>query len=127
MYPSPGPGVGGKGSPSVTVRSSPVLPPHGPTRSYWPDFGAGSPGLSGLAIAQPPFRELGEVPPLWEQFCALLPERGPYHPDHPLGCHRRRVDDRVIFDRLVQVLVFGCGYRKIAEQACSATTIRDRP
>jgi hypothetical protein len=24
------------------------------------------------------------------------------------------------------VLVFGCGYRKIADQACSATTIRDR-
>jgi Transposase DDE domain len=32
----------------------------------------------------------------------------------------------VIFDKLIQVLVFGCGYRKIADQACSATTIRDR-
>jgi transposase len=36
------------------------------------------------------------------------------------------IDDRVIFDRLVQVLVLGCGYRKIADKACSARTIRDR-
>jgi transposase len=78
--------------------------------------------LGELVSALPPWL----TTPLWDQFCALLPERGPYHPDHPLGCHRRRVDDRVIFDRLVQVLVFGCGYRKIADQACSATTIRDR-
>jgi transposase len=56
----------------------------------------------------------------------LLPDRGAYHPDHPLGCHRQRVADRIIFDKLVQVLVFVCGYRKIADQACSATTIRDR-
>jgi hypothetical protein len=52
----------------------------------------------------------------------LLPNRGPYHPDHPLGCHRPRVADRAIFDKLVQVLVFGCGYRKIADATCSATT-----
>jgi transposase len=64
--------------------------------------------------------------PLRDQFAALLPDRGPYHPDHPLGCHRRRVDDRIVFDKLVQVLVFGCGYRKVADAACSATTIRDR-
>jgi transposase len=64
--------------------------------------------------------------PLWDQFAALLPEHGPYHPDHPLGCHRRRVADRVVFDKLAQVLVFGCGYRKIADAACSATTLRDR-
>jgi hypothetical protein len=56
----------------------------------------------------------------------LLPERSTYHPDHPLGCHRRRVADRIIFDKLVQVLVFGCGYRKLADAACSAITIRDR-
>ena len=64
--------------------------------------------------------------PLWDQFHALLPERSAYHPHHPLGCHRPRIPDRVIFDKLVQVLVFGCGYRKIADAACSATTIRDR-
>jgi len=64
--------------------------------------------------------------PLWDQFRALLPDRGTYDPGHPLGCHRRRVADRVVFDKLVQVLVFGCGYRKIADATCSATTIRDR-
>jgi transposase len=64
--------------------------------------------------------------PLWDQFCALLPDHGPYHPDHPLGCHRPRIPDRVIFDKLIQVLVLGCGYRKIADQTCSATTLRDR-
>jgi len=66
------------------------------------------------------------ITPLWDQFAALLPDRGVYHPDHPLGCHRRRVADRVVFDKLIQVLVLGCGYRKIADAACSATTIRDR-
>jgi transposase len=66
------------------------------------------------------------ITPLWDQFRALLPERSTDHPDHPLGCHRRRIADRVSCDKLVQVLVVGCGSRKIAEQACSATTIRDR-
>jgi hypothetical protein len=32
----------------------------------------------------------------------------------------------VIFDKLVQILVFGCAYRRIAEEGCSATAIRDR-
>jgi transposase len=61
--------------------------------------------------------------PLWLQFAALLPTRQVHH---PLGCHRRRIPDRVIFDKLVQILVFGCGYRRIADQACSATTLRRR-
>jgi transposase len=61
--------------------------------------------------------------PLWLQFAALLPTRQVHH---PLGCHRPRVPDRVIFDKLVQILVFGCGYRRIADQACSATTLRRR-
>jgi transposase len=61
--------------------------------------------------------------PLWVQVAALLPAR---HVHHPLGCHRPRVPDRVVFDKLIQVLVFGCGYRRIADQACSATTLRRR-
>jgi transposase len=61
--------------------------------------------------------------PLWDQFQALLPARSV---SHPLGCHRPRVPDRVIFDKLIQVLVFGCGYRRIADQGCSATTLRRR-
>ncbi|WP_411090130.1 IS5 family transposase [Streptomyces sp. 061-3] len=66
------------------------------------------------------------VDPLWQQFRELLPTRGEFASDHPLGCHRRRIGDRTVFDRLVQILVFGCGYRKVADDSCSATTIRTR-
>jgi transposase len=44
----------------------------------------------------------------------------------PLGCHRPRIPDRVVFDKLIQILVFGCGYRRIADATCSATTLRRR-
>ena len=64
--------------------------------------------------------------PLWDQFAALLPDRPVYDPAHPLGCHRPRIGDRVVFERLIQVLRFGCSYESIADGACSATTIRDR-
>lgn len=64
--------------------------------------------------------------PLWDQFQALLPERPEFHPDHPLGCHRRRIGDRIIFDKMLQLLRFGCSYEAIADTTCSATTIRDR-
>ena len=37
-----------------------------------------------------------------------------------------RIADRVVFDKLIQVLVFGCGYRRIADHTCSATTLRRR-
>jgi transposase len=60
---------------------------------------------------------------LWVQVSALLPAR---HDTHPLGCHRQRIPDRVIFDKLIQVLVFGCGYRRIADHTCSASTLRRR-
>lgn len=63
---------------------------------------------------------------LWDQFAALLPHRETYDPAHPLGCHRRRIADRIIFDKLLQVLRFGCSYQGIADSTCSATTIRDR-
>jgi transposase len=63
------------------------------------------------------------IEPLWEQFRSLLPER---NVDHPLGCHRPRVPDRVVFEKLVAVLVFGCAYWRVAEEGCSATTIRRR-
>src|ERR671932_131794 len=61
--------------------------------------------------------------PIFEQFSALLPER---EVNHPLGCHRPRIPDRVVFEKLVQILVFGCAYRRIADGSCSATTLRDR-
>jgi transposase len=63
---------------------------------------------------------------LWDQFAALLPDRPVYDPAHPLGCHRPRISDRVIFEKLIQVLRFGCSYEAIADCACSATTIRGR-
>ena len=61
--------------------------------------------------------------PLWVQVAALLPTRQVHH---PLGCHRPRIPDRIVFDKLIQVLVFGCGYRRIADASCSATTLRRR-
>ncbi|MEO3863927.1 IS5 family transposase [Acrocarpospora sp. B8E8] len=64
--------------------------------------------------------------PLWVQFEALLPERPLYDPAHPLGCHRPRIPDRIVFDKLLQVLRFGCSYQAIADRTCSASTIRTR-
>jgi transposase len=64
--------------------------------------------------------------PLWDQFAALLPDRPLYDPAHPLGCHRPRIADRIIFEKLIQVLRFGCSYASIADCTCGATTIRDR-
>ena len=63
------------------------------------------------------------IEPIWDQFAALLPA---HRDPHPLGCHRPRIPDRVVFDKLVQVLVFGCAYQRIADATCSATTLRRR-
>ncbi len=63
------------------------------------------------------------IEPIWEQFSALLPEREVHH---PLGCHRPRIPDRLVFEKLVQVLVFGCAYWRIADESCSDTTLRRR-
>ena len=63
------------------------------------------------------------IEPIWDQFSALLP---PHPVAHPLGCHRPRIPDRLVFDKLVQVLVFGCADERIADATCSATTLRRR-
>ena len=63
------------------------------------------------------------IKPIWEQFRALLPER---KVDHPLGCHPRRIPDQLVFEKLLQILVFGCAYWRIADESCSATTLRRR-
>ena len=63
------------------------------------------------------------IEPIWQQFEALLPER---RTDHPLGCHRSHIPERVIFEKLVQVLVFGCAYQRIADASCSESTLRRR-
>ena len=63
------------------------------------------------------------IEPVWDQFAVLIPE----HIDtHPLGCHNPRIPDRTVFDKLVQVLVLGASYERIADSSCSATTIRNR-
>jgi transposase len=61
--------------------------------------------------------------PLREQFLGELPA---HVDDHPLGCHRPRIDDAVVFDKLVEVLVYGAGYERIADSSCSASTMRRR-
>jgi transposase len=66
------------------------------------------------------------IEPLWDQFATLLPPRQTYVATHPWGCHRRRIADRVVFDKLIQVLRFGCSYEGIADSTCSATTLRTR-
>lgn len=63
------------------------------------------------------------IDPLWDQFAALLPER---IVTHPLGCHRPRIPDRIVFDKLLQVLALGAACDRIADSTCSATTIRHR-
>lgn len=64
------------------------------------------------------------IEPIWQQFVELLPAREEAH--HPLGCHKPRIPEKVVFDKLVQVLVFGCAYERIADESCSATTLRRR-
>jgi transposase len=63
------------------------------------------------------------IEPIWVQFEALLPER---KTDHPLGCHKPRIPDRLVFEKLVQILVFGCAYWRIADESCSESTLRRR-
>lgn len=64
--------------------------------------------------------------PLWNQFAALLPVRPVFVPHHPLGCHRRRIPDRLVFEHVVAALVHGSGYERIATAGCSDCTIRRR-
>lgn len=63
------------------------------------------------------------IDPIWCQFTTLIP---PVIDIHPLRCHRPRIPDRIIFDKLIQVLVLGASYAKIADSTCSATTLRTR-
>ena len=64
--------------------------------------------------------------PLWDQFSALLPERPLVSPTHPLGCHRQRIPDRIVFEHVIAALVHGSGYERIASPGCSDATIRRR-
>jgi hypothetical protein len=44
----------------------------------------------------------------------------------PAGLPSSRGRRRIVFDKLLQVLRFGCSYEVIADTTCSATTIRSR-
>jgi len=68
------------------------------------------------------------IEPLWVEFAALIgtADRPEYDPAHPLGCHRRRVDDRAVFDCVIAALVHGSGYERVAVPGCSDRTIRRR-
>ena len=66
--------------------------------------------------------------PAWVEFAALIgvSDRPEFSPDHPWGCHRRRVPDRVVFEHVLAALVHGSGYERIATPGCSDRTIRRR-
>jgi hypothetical protein len=69
--------------------------------------------------------------PAWVEFESLLnASRGgqppEFVPGHPLGCHRRRIPDRVVFEHVISALVHGSGYERIATPGCSDRTIRRR-
>jgi transposase len=66
--------------------------------------------------------------PIWVEFAAAVgtEERPEFDPSHPPGCHRRRICDRVVFEHLLDALVHGSGYERIATAACSDRTIRRR-
>ena len=65
--------------------------------------------------------------PIWAEFHAVIGEDPPkVAPTHPLGCHRPRIPSRVVFEHLIDALVHGSGYERIATEACSDRTIRRR-
>src|SRR5947209_17269098 len=64
--------------------------------------------------------------PLWVQFAAVLPDHPRVSPTHPLGCHRERISDRLVFEHVLAALVHGSGYERIATPGCSDRTIRRR-
>jgi hypothetical protein len=68
------------------------------------------------------------IDPLWVEFAALIgvDQQPEFSPDHPWGCHRRRVTTRVVFDHVIAALVHGSGYERIATPGCSDRTIRRR-
>jgi hypothetical protein len=56
--------------------------------------------------------------PVWGEFAALLGDQCPeFDPAHLLGCHRRSVPDRVVFEHVIAALGHGSGYERIASAA----------
>jgi transposase len=66
------------------------------------------------------------IDPLFTELEALLDEKPEFSPNHPWGCHRRRIPHRVVFEHIVAAMVHGSGYEIIASAGCSDRTIRRR-
>jgi transposase len=63
--------------------------------------------------------------PVWLMVEQRIPERDPVH--HPLGCHRRRVPDRVCFHGIAARLVTGCSWEVAGRLShTSESTLRRR-
>lgn len=71
-----------------------------------------------------PVIEVSVFEPIWQEFAALLPPYPAVSPAHPLGCHRPRVPDRVVFEHTIAAVAHGSGYERIATPGCSDRTIR---
>ncbi len=63
---------------------------------------------------------------VWSEFEPLLPSHPRVCPTHPLRCHRPRIPDRLVFEKIVEAAVHGSGYERIAVPGCSDRTIRRR-
>jgi transposase len=63
------------------------------------------------------------VDALWCNIEPLLPQP---KTRHPLGCHRPRISDRIVFEHFITLLMFGCSYEQAADSTCSASTLRRR-
>ena len=64
------------------------------------------------------------IEPIRGQFASLMPTREKEH--LLLRRHKPYVLDKVLLEKLVQVLVFGCTYYRIVDESCSDTTLRCR-
>lgn len=73
-----------------------------------------------------PVLPVSVMEPIWAQFSVLLLDHPVVDPTHPLGCHRPRIPDRLVFEQVVAALVHGSGYERIAPAGCSDRTIRRR-
>jgi transposase len=66
------------------------------------------------------------VDAVWAAVEGLLPPRVE---NHPLGCHRRRIPDRVCFEAILIRLAMGCSWEdaeRLSHTPVSDTTLRDR-
>lgn len=62
------------------------------------------------------------VEPWWDQLATLLHHR---IDTHPLGCHRPRIPDRLVVDKLVHALVYEVGYARVAQCAGPPRSVTD--